>query len=275
MDVSCVILTWNSERYVSRCLNALISDLVQCGLAHEIFIVDNGSRDQTVAILKAFQARHPDGIVPIYLDHNSGTTYSRNLALRRARGKYLCILDCDVQVSPGAIAHLIETLERNRQIGLAAPKLVYADGTLQKSTDLFPTIITKTMRYFFLKWFEKREQELAKDSADRKSDAHEVDYAISAMWILKREVLERVGLLDEQIIYSPEDVDYCLRVWKAGYSIVRDPAVCCVHHAQEISRGIRVNRSTLQHILGLCYYFKKHRYLFRRPVIRSLHLPVE
>ncbi len=274
MDVSCVILTWNSERYASQCLKALISDLVQCGLSHEIFIVDNGSRDQTVAILNAFQERHPDRIFPIYLNYNSGTTYSRNLALRRARGKHLCILDCDVEVTAGAIARLIMTLERNRHIGLAAPQLVYADGALQKSTDAFPTIVTKTLRYFFLKWFEKRDRELAKDPANQGSGAHEVDYAISAMWILKRELLERVGFLDEQILYSPEDVDYCLRVWKAGYSIVCDPAVCCVHHAQEISRGIRINRATVRHILGLCYYFKKHRYLFRRPAIRSLHPPM-
>jgi GT2 family glycosyltransferase len=268
MDISCVILTWNSERYIDKCLNALTFDLIEHKLSFEIFTVDNGSRDQTVPILKAFQAQYPDRIFPVFLDYNSGTTYSRNLALKQARGNYIAILDCDVEVFPGAIFHLIKMLEQRRRVGLAVPKLVYSNGNLQKSTDVFPTIITKIKRYFFLKLFEKRNHERAGNPMHGQPSFHEVDYAISAMWILKQEVLEKVGFFDERILYSPEDVDYCLRIWKAGYSIVYDPTVTCVHHAQEISRGIRINRATIQHVLGLCYYFKKHRYFFKRPKIK-------
>jgi GT2 family glycosyltransferase len=268
MDIACVILTWNSEHYIAKCLSALIADLEQHRLAYEIFVVDNGSHDQTASILKALQAQYPDRIVPIYLERNTGTTYSRNLALKQAQGRYLCVLDCDVEVSPEAIAQLIHALEQDRHIGLAAPKLVYPNGNLQKSTDVFPTIMTKVVRYFFLKLIEKHDHERAKDLAQQQSDLSEVDYAISAMWVFKREVLERVGFLDEKIFYAPEDVDYCLRIWKAGYTIVYDPAVVCVHHTQEISRGVCINRATMQHILGLCYYFRKHRYLFVRPKIQ-------
>jgi GT2 family glycosyltransferase len=268
MDISCVILTWNSEHYIAKCLSALNADLEQHRLAYEIFVVDNGSHDQTVSILKALQAQHPDRIFPICLEHNTGTTYSRNLALKQAQARYLCVLDCDVEVSPGAIAQLIRTLEQDHHIGLVSPKLVYPNGNLQKSTDVFPTIMTKVMRYFFLKLIEKRDHEWTKDLTPQQSGLFEVDYAIAAMWVFTREVLERVGFLDEQIFYAPEDVDYCLRIWKAGYTIVYDPAVVCVHHTQEISRGIRINQVTIQHILGLYYYFKKHRYLFVRPKIR-------
>jgi GT2 family glycosyltransferase len=97
---------------------------------------------------------------------------------------------------------------------------------------------------------------------------YEVDYAISAMWIFKRELLNRVGFLDEKIFYAPEDVDYCLRIWKCGWKVVFDPAVTCIHHTQEISRK-RIGRATFQHILGLLYYFKKHQCFFVRPERQS------
>jgi len=83
------------------------------------------------------------------------------------------------------------------------------------------------------------------------------------MWILKREILEKIGLLDEKIFYSPEDVDYCLRVWKAGYTVLYNTNASCIHHAQEISRGLRINSTTVKHIIGLLYYFRKHKYCFR------------
>lgn len=268
MDISCVILSWNSERYLANCLRTLVLDLKQHDISFEIFVVDNGSHDRTVSILEEFHRQYPNWIHPLYLDHNTGTTYSRNLALKRVRGRYICVLDMDVEVSPGAIVQLIRTLEQNAGVGLVAPQLVYPDGTLQKSTDEFPTVLTKLQRYFFLKQIENRHYDRASKPTNRQSDLSEVDYAISAVWIFRRELLEKVGFLDEKFFYAPEDVDYCLRIWRSGFTVVCDPTVTCVHHTQEISRR-RLSRATIQHILGLCYYFKKHKYLFVRPKMRQ------
>jgi GT2 family glycosyltransferase len=264
MDISCVIVSWNSERYISKCLNSLIQDLEQQHLSHEIFIVDNGSLDQTPTILKAFHEQYPDRIVPLFLNRNTGTTCSRNLALKQVRGRYLCVLDSDVEVLPGAIAQLVRVLEGDRNIGLVAPRLVYPNGNLQKSTDVFPTITTKALRYFFLRWIERHNNNRVGGCTGRQPSLCEVDYAISAMWIFKREILEQVGFLDENIFYAPEDVDYCLRIWKTGSTVMYNAAAACIHHTQEISRG-RFNRATMQHVWGLCYYFRKHRCFFVRP----------
>lgn len=96
-----------------------------------------------------------------------------------------------------------------------------------------------------------------------------VDYAISAFWIMKKSVLEEVGLLDEKIFYSPEDVDYCLRIWKSGHAISYIPFVSVVHHTQEISRGFKLNTAFLNHVKGLFYYFTKHRYCFFPPFFQN------
>ena len=90
----------------------------------------------------------------------------------------------------------------------------------------------------------------------------DVDYAISACWLITRECVDKTGLLDEEIFYSPEDVDYCIRVWKAGFTIVYLPHTQMVHDAQELSRGFKLSKFHFSHLAGLFYLFKKHRYFW-------------
>ena len=257
-DISVIILTWNSEIYIENCVTSFLRDcnrLYSC----EVFIVDNGSSDKTRDCIGRLKREYGRTIKPIFLEKNYGTTYPRNIALKQAKGDFIAIVDSDVEVGKSTIRRLIEVLNSNKNVGIVAPKLVYPSGHLQKSTDDFPTIFTKVFRYFFLKLIEKREKEKSP------SGLTQVDYAISAMWMLKRELLKVVGLLDENITYAPEDVDYCLRVWKSGYEVLYIPDVTCVHHTQEISRGLSINRATIEHFRGLVYYFWKHKYLIRKP----------
>lgn len=266
MDISYIILTWNSAHYIDKCLQSVFDDILQTSFSFEIFIVDNGSADKTRNIVDEYKNQYPEIIKPIYLEKNTGTTYSRNLALRKAVGKFIVIMDSDIRIMNNAIKTLIATLENDEKLGLVVPTLRYSSGNLQKSTDKFPTLPSKFMRYFFLKLMEAR-QNMAKESYG----VGFVEYAISAFWVLRRDVVDQIGLLDERIFYAPEDVDYCLRVWKGGYRIGINRDVSIIHDAQEISRGFKFNRATLLHILGLLYYFRKHRYLFRRPNFKEVN----
>lgn len=264
MDISFVILTWNSEQFIQKCLETLATSLQSTKLQFEVFIVDNGSKDNSVKLINELQRQSPNIITPIFLEKNTGTTFSRNLAFKKATGKYLCCLDSDMEVSSDVIPTLIQTLEDNKHAGLVVPKLLYPSGQLQKSTDAFPTIFNKIYRYFFLKLIESNEHKKSM-ATQQLNEAFEVDYAISAMWLFRRELIDKIGLLDEKIFYAPEDVDYCLRIWKAGYKIMYVPSISCIHHCQEISRGFKFNQATISHIKGLFYYFIKHRYFFISP----------
>ncbi len=259
MDISVVILSWNSKKHLAQCLPKLKSSLDGSGYSYEIFVVDNGSEDGSVEYIEKLKGTFDKVLHPIYLKANMGTTYSRNLALQKAQGDYIAILDSDVELQNNIFTKLLAHLKSAPDTGLIAPKLIYPSGKLQKSTDSFPTITRKIVRFFFLKWIEKK----AEYSAP--TGLLEVDYAISAFWLFPRRILETVGLLDENIFYAPEDVDYCLRIQKCGMKIIYDPTVSAVHHAQEISRGLRVNKATIEHVKGLVYCFKKHNYLFFKP----------
>lgn len=268
MDLSFAILTWNSERYLERCLASIDQALVKSSLSYEIHVLDNGSQDGTPQLLARLADADPDHIVPYYEPANTGTTRSRNRLFAAARGEFLCVMDSDVELAEGVVDTLLPLIKGNCNLGIVVPRIFYPSDAWQKSFDRFPTMVDKINRFFRLRTIEEREALQLGAS----TQPFYVDYAISAFWLMRRDLLESVGLLDERIFYSPEDVDFCLRVWKSGYRILYMPAVSVVHHTQEISRRLKINWAKLSHLKGLCYYFLKHRYLLRRPRVGASHL---
>lgn len=256
MDLSAIVLSFNSARYIETCVRSLVRSFDECGLRGEIFVIDNGSQDGSVALLQRLQAELGSQLTVHYLPHNTGTTRSRNLGLRAARGAHLLILDSDAYMNATALRALVEYQRAQPKAGLVAPRLIYPDGRFQLSVDQFPTVARKLERFLALRQLESREPPAA---------AGAVDYAISAVWLISRAALEATGLLDERIFYSPEDVDYCIRVWRAGHQVHYLPSVSVVHDAQEISRPkglLGINKFTIRHAKGLAYLFLKHRYAF-------------
>lgn len=257
MLISTVILSFNSSGHIDRCLQTLLEALAPFDADNEVFVVDNGSTDGSVDIIKGYAARYPDIVKPILFDRNTGTTFSRNAAMKRAAGDFLLVLDSDAYVTHDALQALVEFLRGNPRTGMAVPRLRYASGNFQLSCDAFPTLKQKFMRFLFLKKMEARATELQAATAPV-----DVDYAISACWMLRRAAFDDAGLFDEGIFYSPEDVDYCIRVWESGWRITYLPAAGVVHDAQELSRGFRLSRFHFSHLKGLFYLFRKHRYFF-------------
>lgn len=258
MLVSAVILSFNSHRHIAKAVRSLAAEYARLGEPSEILVVDNGSSDGSVEILRELEAEFGGELLKvIYSPVNTGTTVSRNMALRRAAGRFILIMDSDIEVPAGCLATLLPRLDADPRIGLLAPRLIYPDGRPQLSADVFPTLTHKLRRFLGLKQMER-----ALPQSD--SGARRVDYAISAFWLIPRPVFAKVGLLDEKIFYSPEDVDYCLRVWEAGFEIVYDTAATAIHDAREISRGFKRPSFTISHAKGLFYLFMKHRYMFGR-----------
>lgn len=266
MKISFIVLTWNSIDHIQNCINSIFKHINQDELHYEIIIIDNGSTDGTLELLFNYTQRSNSFFHLIRMNHNTGTTYPRNIAIRKAKGEYIVIIDSDIILTSNIFPEIIKLLKNNKKIGLVSPKLIYKDGRHQISTDRFPTFLSKLNRYFFLKKMEKTEQNNQLFSKPYKP--HYVDYAISAFWVLPAHVIQEVGLLDENIYYAPEDVDYCLRIWKKGFTVVHCPALTAIHDAREISRGFRLNQAVFSHLKGLYYYFRKHRYIFTRPQFR-------
>ena len=255
MKVSVVILTWNSASSIEACLASLPAGLTA---SHEVIVVDNGSQDRTLAVLRA---RFP-AVQIMENPHNRGVAPARNQGIRRARGDYILILDDDTIVHPTALDQLVQLLDARPEVGLCGPKLVDAEGRLCLSCRLFPTLLDKLGRRFpsALTRRAARRAELADWAHDT---LRAVDYVIGACQLIRRRALDEVGLLDERIFYGPEDVDLCVRMRQAGWQVVYQPAAVVTHAEQRIARSA-FSRLGWKHLRGLAYYFWKHRYIVSR-----------
>ena len=253
---SAVVLCYNSARYIEDCVNCLLQSFAESAEPSEILVFENGSKDGSAELVKKLAATHPAIVKALFSPTNLGTTVSRNRAITQAQGHYILVLDSDAQLNGAALNRLRGILDSDNSIGMAVPQLRYPDGRFQLSVDQFPTIPYKLKRFVSLKSMES--------DAEVPSSPVDVDYAISACWLMRSQVVAVVGALDEKIFYSPEDVDYCVRMWQAGYRIVYEPGAVVIHDAQELSRTAKLNRFTLRHVSGLLYYFSKHRYWFSR-----------
>ncbi len=257
MLISTVILSYNSAKPLQRCLEELLSSLAAFETHNEVFIVDNGSKDGSIELIKQYQNQYPEIIKPIFFKENTGTTFSRNAALKQVKGEYVLVLDSDAYVNYKALNSLISYLKSNESVGMAVPRLFYNSGNFQLSCDIFPTLIHKFKRFLFLKKMESQPHQLQSIEVPTT-----VDYAISACWMLTSEAVNRTGLFDENIFYSPEDVDYCLRVWESGLKIAYVPSAEVIHDAQELSRGFKLSKFHFSHLKGLFYLMNKHKYFW-------------
>lgn len=257
MLLSAVILSFNAQRTLADCLSATYSAMQEAanGEPFEIFVVENGSRDNSPQILQGFVDRYPNEVKQIVLPENTGTTVSRNMALKQATGDFVLVLDADAYITASTIDELKRTLV-NPLVGIAAPRLSYRDGRFQMSVDQIPTLFRKIARFLWLKRMEKGVDTSAVVSGN-------VDYAISACWMFRRSMLKKTGLFDEKIFYSPEDVDFCLQVWRAGYMVFYCTEASAIHDAQELSRGWKLNKFHFSHLKGLFYLMMKHRFVSR------------
>lgn len=260
MLLSAVVLCWNSERHIGDALRSLAAECARLDGPCEILVVDNGSCDRSPEMLAELAASLHGLLRVIRLPANAGTSVARNLALREARGEAIVVMDSDVVVPPGCLGRLIARRAALPRAGLIAPRLVHADGRPQLSADLFPTLPRKLLRLAGLRRLER-----ALPPPD--GETRRVDYAISAFWLLPRATFERVGGFDERFAYAPEDVDYCIRVWAAGYEVIQDQSVVAIHDAREASRRGRPLLA-LRHAIGLLRLFRKHRFALGRARLR-------
>lgn len=269
-----VILAWNSGHVIEACLRSVFR---MRSFEIRVIAVDNGSTDESGKILRQIQHELQEtregSLEIITLGRNCGTTAPRNMGLR-ALGDfppdYFCILDSDTVVNEEAFITLVDEMERHREYGLIGPRMVSKNGSVQSSARCFPTLTEKACKAIPLPWFQAKGEAMERRMpGDEGAESLPVDYLQSACWLMRPELLERAGYLDEHIFYAPEDAEYCVRVWKSGYQVAYCPKAVIVHEWQRLSRKKYFSRLNWEHIKGLAYMFRKHHYLFQTGKLRQ------
>lgn len=268
IELSVISLTYNSAHYLKQMLDSLIKELSTIDKC-EIIIIDNGSNDSTIEIIKSYEKDLPNNssLCCIPLSRNMGTTFSRNIGIKMSSGQYILILDSDTEMFTGSIASLVEQYKKYERegnaIGILHPRLLNPNGTFQESARRFPTILTKFYRLFNIEFLRNKDESIENVLLGKPC---EVEYAISAAWLLSRSVFEKVGLFDEKIFYAPEDAEYCFRCRSHGYRILYYPSISITHHSQRLSRKKGNWNIKFQHLKGLFYFWQKTSCWIKRPI---------
>jgi N-acetylglucosaminyl-diphospho-decaprenol L-rhamnosyltransferase len=261
--LSVIIVSYNTREMTLECLQTLGAQL-PASLRAEIFVVDNGSADGSAAAVRAgFPA-----VIVIENPANTGFGAANNLALRRAAGRYLLLLNSDAFPKPGAISALIDFLERNPGVGVAGPRLLYPDGSMQQSCYRFTTPASAWLENLWLtkllSWRPAFEDYYSWDHASQR----DVDFVIGACLLLRREVYEQTGGFDERFFMYQEEADWQKRIRAAGWRIVFTPGAEVVHIAGASSKDqpVRINRHLFD---SLDKYMIKHHGIVGLALLRG------
>ena len=264
-DIGFVILTWNSERYIEKCIESIF---LLRDFRVVICVVDNGSSDKTIQILKELKKHalvQEIDLDIIRLDKNRGTTVSRNLGIKKIlhKIKNLCILDSDTVINKNAVLDMLQILHENKKNGIVGPKMATSGGVEQQSGRNIPSMKLKLLKVMPVKSLRRRSEEL-EHIADIHEDVAPVGYLMSACWFMRADFVRENGLLDEKIFYAPEDVEYCLRAWRNGYRVLLDRRVKIIHEWQRLSRKKLISKHNWEHIKGLLYLYNKYGLWFSK-----------
>ncbi len=263
--LSIVIVSWNVREDLRECLRSLLKDegsRLESGEI-EIIVVDNASTDGTAEMVE-----HEFPQVKLLVNpQNLGYTKANNIGIKHSCGKYILLLNPDTIVHQGALQALIDCAESHPEAGIIGAKLLNSDGSVQRSARSFPDIGAGLFRNTFLgRLFPNnpfvRRYLLADFGYD---EVREVDWVSGAAMLVRRDLIERIGGLDERFWAYCEDVDLCWRAWQAGYKVLFCPNAVITHKVGR-SSDQRLVPSLIQHHKSMWLFYLKN-YRHRYPLV--------
>jgi N-acetylglucosaminyl-diphospho-decaprenol L-rhamnosyltransferase len=270
LDLAVVVVSWNVRHLLVECVSSVRAAMATAGLAGEIWVVDNASRDGSgEAIRERFGAAPELRLVASATNLFFGG--GQNLALRlmgfpgaalsaageaaakearralrmdgetRAQPRYVLVLNPDTLVRPDAVGHLVGFMEAHPQAGVCGPRLVYGDGRFQHAAYRFPSLSQCILDFWPINWrltdsglngrYPRRLYE--------SGQPFEIDHPLGAAMLFRRETIEETRGFDLDYRMYVEEIDWCMRVKRAGWSVYCVPSAEIVHYEGQSTRQVR------------------------------------
>ncbi|HUN55336.1 MAG TPA: glycosyltransferase family 2 protein [Smithella sp.] len=253
-DISIIIVNWNTKELLLNCVST-----IQQAINHykvEIIVVDNASNDGSVQALKDFYPH----VKLIQNKENLGFAKANNLGIKSSSGKYVCLVNSDIEVRGDCLFNMYNYMDKHSTIAVLGPKVFYPDMTGQVSCTHFPTIWNNICEASGL---HKISHRLKIFSGEHMRYFHhnailKVDSLVGCFLMIRRSAIDQVGLLDERFFIYVEEVDWCKRFRNAGWDIVFMPDASVIHHDASSSSKDPL-RFSAELLKSKIKYWKKHR----------------
>ncbi|KAB8144916.1 glycosyltransferase family 2 protein [Chloroflexia bacterium SDU3-3] len=277
-ELAIIIVSWNTRDLLQRCIEHVHSSLAGAGLPYRVVVVDNASHDGTPAMLRA---EHPD-VVLIEPGRNLGFAGGNNLALRWLLGmplpaelsiqpenaqpgqpQWLLLLNPDTEPLADALPQLVRYIQAHPDVAAVGPRLLNPDGSTQPSRRRFPDagvffLESTPLEQLFPhnRWAARYRMEGTPDDAEQ-----DVDWLVGAALLVRRSAVERAGLLDAGFAMYSEELEWQLRLRRAG-RVVYLPAAQITHYEGKSSEQVPARR---------LIHFQQSRLRYVRMVFGPIH----
>jgi GT2 family glycosyltransferase len=253
--MSFCIVSYHSRELLKTCLDTLMANHPL--ESYEIIVVDNHSTDGSVEMI---QRSHP-GVILEVLQADESYTRAMNRAMKKARGQFLVQLNPDTVIKPGVWDALIDFMNRHAEVGICTPKVLNRDGTLQKQCRRSAAGPWDTFCYVIglSRLFPKNHRLAGYLMTYMDEDViHPCDAVSGSCMLIRRDVVNKIGYLDESYYAYQEDSDYCYRARQMGFQIYYVPVGQIIHYGGQGGSLIHARRSIYEWHRSYWIYYRKH-----------------
>lgn len=250
-DLAVVIVNHNAGPYLERCVRSVLD--AAAGLELDVVVVDNDSSDGSAKV--AVHA-HPDARL-VETGENRGFASGVNVGIRATDAPFVFVLNPDAEIWEGTLDGFVKVARDRPRAGAIGPLVRNSDGTVYATGRVVPSIRTAIGHAFLGPFLPNNRFSRAYrvDDWDRGSE-REVDWISGSAFLVRREALEEIGLLDEGFFLYAEEVDLFTRLRDAGWAVLFTPELEVIHEG-----GVSTGRSRKMHLLhsrSVYRYFVKH-----------------
>ncbi|GAB2516050.1 glycosyltransferase family 2 protein [Microbulbifer agarilyticus] len=229
LKLSVVIVNYRTPDLVIACLESLVSELPALS---EVVVVDNASGDDSVELIENWIAHAPQSVLNriqlVASEINGGFSAGNNLGIMQQRAEYYLLLNSDTIVREHAISTLLTSMEQNPVLGALGPRLEYLDGKPQVSRFRRRGVTSEFIRGAQINGIT-RLLKTKNTPIELNEPEQPIDWVSFACVLLRGQVVDRIGLMDEGFFMYFEDIEYCLRIKRAGYIVDQELNARVVH----------------------------------------------
>ncbi|MDH7480991.1 MAG: glycosyltransferase family 2 protein [Armatimonadota bacterium] len=264
-DLSITIVSFNTKDLTRQCLQSIFDGTH--GICFEVWVVDNNSSDGSVDMI-----RHEFPNVNLIVNNeNKGLAAATNQGLAKSTGRYVLALNSDTIVRPGALETMVRFMDEHPDVGGATPKLVLPDGGKHPQfCGSIPSLKTELVEAL-APLFGNAAEALQKDRFGKPIDYNTSQEVQCILWgssfIVRREVMEKIGLQDPRFFVYAEDIDWAMRIRKAGWKLYYIAEAEVVHYGGQSTKQSS-SRMLAQKYRSKCRLIHKHYGFFSALVLR-------